>query len=325
MSTASSGDPGIAGYDVLHVDDLPRIVRQAVHAVTRTVEHTTTSAIDRAVVQAGDRALGTIDDLTRASARVHSLARVVPDTRIAGLIQDIAHARRLAGHLARDLSADGRTREGLDSHHPHEPTVDKPNGGAEILDGRVLTRALVDASDLTRALDRAEAIADALCHRVHALEPGVLGVTGSHAPGLATLVADDLARAQIRSCDLLHLLGAVHLSAPPDPSAPAPAAADETPDQAAQVPRPGLTALKVSSLAARLLPPAARLRFEEELLDELFALADDRAPRRHQAACALRQLAAVPRLRALYTRDGHHHPSPAPTRPDASQRTGSAR
>jgi hypothetical protein len=65
------------------------------------------------------------------------------------------------------------------------------------------------------------------------------------------------------------------------------------------VTRPGLTALTVSALAARLLPPIARLRFEEELLDELYALAEARAPHRRQLACAVRQLAAIPRLRGL--------------------------
>ncbi len=324
MSTASTEDPGIAAYDVLQVDDLPRIVRHAVHAVTRTVDHLTTSAIDRAVVQAGERALRTIDDLTRALARIHSLSRAVPDARTASLTQDVAHARRLAGHLARDLLADGQTQDGLNSPSLHEPTVDEPNDRAEVVHGRALTRALVDASDLIRALDRAEAIADALTHRLHAVQPGELGVWGAHAPDLAARVADDLARAQTRTSDLLHLLSAVHVCTPPLPTDPAPAAADETPAPTAQVSRPGLTALKVSSLAARLLPPAARLRFEEELLDELFALAENDVPRRHQAACALRQLAAVPRLRALHTREVQQHPSPIPPRPDPSQRSRSA-
>jgi hypothetical protein len=41
-----------------------------------------------------------------------------------------------------------------------------------------------------------------------------------------------------------------------------------------------------------MLPPAARARYGEELLDELYALADDGAGRSHQFACALRQ--AIP-------------------------------
>ena len=317
MSAASTGDPGPVGYDVLQVDDLPRIVRQAVHAVTRTIEHTTTSAIDRAAVQAGERALRTIDDLTRASARVHSLARVVPDARTAGLTQDIAHARRLAGHLARDVLADSQTPDLLDSHPPHEPTVEQPHDRAEDFDGPALTRALVDASDLLRTLNRAATIADALTHHLHAQQPGELGAQMVHARDLAARVTDDLAHAQTRTRDLLHLLGAVHVATPPVPPAPAPAHTDQRPDPARS--RPGWTALTVSSLAARLLPPAARLRFEDELLDELFALADTHVPRRHQAACALRQLAAVPRLRALHTRDLHQPPSTTPPPPDPAQ------
>jgi hypothetical protein len=63
--------------------------------------------------------------------------------------------------------------------------------------------------------------------------------------------------------------------------------------------RPVRTARRVHGWAMHLLSPAARARHEDELLDELYDLVDQRASWRRQVACAVRQLASVRQLRAV--------------------------
>jgi hypothetical protein len=61
--------------------------------------------------------------------------------------------------------------------------------------------------------------------------------------------------------------------------------------------RPAWVARRVHGWTARLLSPAARARFEDELLDELHELAEQNATGCAQLACALRQLGATLQLR----------------------------
>jgi len=56
--------------------------------------------------------------------------------------------------------------------------------------------------------------------------------------------------------------------------------------------QPNRLAIRVSGWATRMLPPTARARYGDELLDELHTMADDDAGRWRQLACAVRQ--AVP-------------------------------
>ena len=63
-------------------------------------------------------------------------------------------------------------------------------------------------------------------------------------------------------------------------------------------PRPAWPALRLSSLTLQLLSRPARLRYEDELLDELYDLADQSASRQAQVVAALRQMLQVGVLRA---------------------------
>jgi hypothetical protein len=62
--------------------------------------------------------------------------------------------------------------------------------------------------------------------------------------------------------------------------------------------RPSGMAVRMHGWTAKLLLPAARTRHADELLDELYDLAEQGGTMRAQVACALRQLATVRRLRA---------------------------
>jgi hypothetical protein len=68
-------------------------------------------------------------------------------------------------------------------------------------------------------------------------------------------------------------------------------------DREGRAAQPGWVAVRVSGWAGRLLPAIARDRYVEELLDELYALAEVRVTRRRQLVCALRQLFRTPALR----------------------------
>jgi hypothetical protein len=56
-------------------------------------------------------------------------------------------------------------------------------------------------------------------------------------------------------------------------------------------------AARVNAVTTRVLSPRARALYGDELLDELYVLADDGASRRHQVGAALRQLAQAGQLR----------------------------
>jgi hypothetical protein len=74
--------------------------------------------------------------------------------------------------------------------------------------------------------------------------------------------------------------------------------------------QPSWMAVRVNGWAARLLSPAARAQHAEELLDEVYDLAELGAPRRAQTACALRQLARVRQSRVT-ARSAKRSPSAA--------------
>ncbi len=61
--------------------------------------------------------------------------------------------------------------------------------------------------------------------------------------------------------------------------------------------RPSKLAAQVNAVTIRVLSPRARALYGDELLDELYALAEGGASRQHQVGAALRQLAQAGALR----------------------------
>jgi hypothetical protein len=153
------------------------------------------------------------------------------------------------------------------------------------------------ALDLDRALDRARALDRDLARAL----ARALALALARARDLDL----DLGRALDRDLDLDlgragELVGWINQAHARLTALAQGSSAGRPPEVSAGLPRrvqPSWVAVRVNGWAARLLSPAARALHADELLDEVYDLAELGAPRRAQIACGLRQLAGVRQLR----------------------------